>query len=52
MKKVMLNIDAEVLATIRQIAKDQGISLDDFINAILKDIWCKHVSNKLKQYTK
>lgn len=52
MKKVLLSIDAEVLATIRQIAKDRGVTLDQFVNAILKDIWCKHVSNKLKQYVK
>lgn len=52
MKKVLLSLDAEILATIRQIAKDQGISLDQFINAILKDIWCKHVTAKLKQYVK
>jgi len=28
MKKVLLSIDAEVLATIRQIAKESGVTLD------------------------
>jgi antitoxin component of RelBE/YafQ-DinJ toxin-antitoxin module len=50
MKKVMLSIDAEVLATVRQIANEQGMSLDEYVNTILKKIWVDHVSEKLKQH--
>lgn len=49
MKKVLMSIQSEVLATMRQIARQKKITLDEYVNAILKQKWLQHIENKFNE---
>ena len=49
MKKVLMSIQSEVLATMRQIAREKKITLDEYVNAILKQKWLEHIENKFNE---